>query len=39
MEKTSKKDNPTLDILRKIWERNENGLSQFDQYQMESMKR
>ena len=34
--KTSKKDNPALDILRKIWERKrKNGLSQFDQYQME----
>jgi hypothetical protein len=34
--KTSKKDNPALDILRKIWERKrKNGLSQFEQYQME----
>ena len=34
--KTSKKNNPALDILRKIWERKrKNGLSQFDQYQME----
>ncbi|MDG2431462.1 DUF5686 family protein, partial [Flavobacterium sp.] len=34
--KTSKKDNPALEILRKIWERKrKNGLSQFDQYQME----
>jgi hypothetical protein len=34
--KTSKKDNPALDILRRIWERKrKNGLSQFDQYQME----
>jgi hypothetical protein len=34
--KTSKKDNPALAILRKIWERKrKNGLSQFDQYQME----
>ncbi|WP_418264031.1 DUF5686 family protein [Flavobacterium faecale] len=34
--KTSKKDNPALDILRKIWERKrKNGLSQFDYYQME----
>ena len=34
--KTSKKDNPALDILRKIWERKrKNGLYQFDQYQME----
>ncbi|EIA09671.1 DUF5686 and carboxypeptidase-like regulatory domain-containing protein [Flavobacterium frigoris] len=33
--KTSKKDNPALDILRKIWERKrKNGLSQFDQYEM-----
>jgi len=32
--KTSKKDNPALDILRKVWEnRRKNGLSQFDQYQ------
>ena len=34
--KTSKKDNPALDILRKIWERRrKNGLHLFDQYQME----
>jgi hypothetical protein len=34
--KTSKKKNPALDILRKIWERKrKNGLYQFDQYQME----
>jgi hypothetical protein len=34
--KTSKKDNPALEILRKIWERKrKNGLYQFDQYQME----
>lgn len=34
--KTSKKNNPALDILRKIWERKrKNGLSQYDQYQME----
>ncbi|MFL9843061.1 DUF5686 and carboxypeptidase-like regulatory domain-containing protein [Flavobacterium rhizosphaerae] len=32
--KTSKKDNPALDILRKIWERRrKNGLHMFDQYQ------
>ncbi|MFT7350446.1 MAG: hypothetical protein ACI9XR_000148 [Flavobacterium sp.] len=32
--KTSKKDNPALDILRKIWERKrKNGLQQFNQYQ------
>lgn len=31
--KTSKKDNPALDILRKIWERKKkNGLHQFEQY-------
>ncbi|MFD2891917.1 DUF5686 family protein [Flavobacterium chuncheonense] len=31
--KTSKKDNPALDILRKIWERKrKNGLYMFDQY-------
>ena len=31
--KTSKKDNPALDILRKIWEnRRENGVRQFKQY-------
>jgi len=31
--KTSKKDNPALDILRKIWEnRRNNGLHLFDQY-------
>lgn len=34
--KTSKKNNPALDILRKIWERKrKNGLHLFDQYQME----
>ncbi|RZJ69881.1 DUF5686 and carboxypeptidase-like regulatory domain-containing protein [Flavobacterium sp.] len=34
--KTSKKNNPALDILRKIWERRrKNGLYMFDQYQME----
>ncbi len=34
--KTSKKNNPALDILRKIWERKrKNGLSKFDYYQME----
>jgi hypothetical protein len=34
--KTSKKNNPALDILRKIWERKrKNGLSLFNQYQME----
>jgi len=34
--KTSKKNNPALDILRKVWEnRRKNGLSQFDQYQYE----
>lgn len=34
--KTSKKDNPALAILRKIWERKrKNGLYLFDQYQME----
>ena len=34
--KTSKKNNPALDILRKIWERKRhNGLYLFDQYQME----
>jgi len=34
--KTSKKNNPALDILRKIWERRrKNGLRLFDQYQME----
>ena len=32
--KTSKKDNPALDILRKIWERKrKNGLHMFKQYQ------
>lgn len=31
--KTSKKNNPALDILRKIWEnRRENGVKKFDQY-------
>src|SRR6187402_3388485 len=34
--KTSKKDNPALKILRKIWEKKrKNGLYKFDQYQME----
>jgi hypothetical protein len=34
--KTSKKKNPALDILRKIWERKrKNGLHLFDQYKME----
>jgi len=34
--KTSKKNNPALAILRKIWERkHKNGLRLFDQYQME----
>jgi len=34
--KTSKKNNPALDILRKIWERRrKNGLHLFAQYQME----
>lgn len=34
--KTSKKNNPALDILRKIWERKrQNGLYLFDQYQIE----
>ena len=34
--KTSKKDNPALAILRKIWERKrKNGLHMFNQYQME----
>ncbi|HLF51584.1 DUF5686 and carboxypeptidase-like regulatory domain-containing protein, partial [Flavobacterium sp.] len=34
--KTSKKSNPALDILRKIWERKrKNGLKMFNQYQME----
>lgn len=34
--KTSKKENPALDILRKIWERRrKNGLNRFKQYQME----
>ena len=33
--KTSKKDNPAIDILRKIWERKrKNGLKMFNQYQM-----
>lgn len=33
--KTSKKDNPALDILRKIWERKrKNGLKMFNQYQL-----
>jgi hypothetical protein len=34
--KTSKKNNPALDILRKIWERKrKNGLHMFNQYQMD----
>lgn len=34
--KTSKKNNPALDILRKIWARKRsNGLKMFNQYQME----
>ncbi len=34
--KTSKKSNPALDILRKIWERRrKNGLKMFNQYQYE----
>ncbi|PAM92107.1 hypothetical protein B4N84_25170 [Flavobacterium sp. IR1] len=34
--KTSKKNNPAIDILRKIWERKrKNGLYQFNQYQMQ----
>nr|WP_314897402.1 DUF5686 family protein [uncultured Flavobacterium sp.] len=34
--KTSKKNNPALEILRKIWEhKRKNGLYLFDQYQME----
>jgi Family of unknown function (DUF5686)/CarboxypepD_reg-like domain len=34
--KTSKKNNPALDILRKIWERKrKNGLRMFDQYQFD----
>ena len=34
--KTSKKNNPALDILRKIWEnKRKNGLNMFSQYQME----
>lgn len=34
--KTSKKNNPALDILRKIWERKrKNGLYMFNQYQMD----
>lgn len=34
--KTSKKNNPALDILKKIWERKrKNGLRIFNQYQME----
>lgn len=32
--KTSKKDNPAIDILKKIWEnRRENGVKKFNQYQ------
>ena len=34
--KTSKKNNPAIDILRKIWARKRsNGLNMFDQYQMD----
>ena len=34
--KTSKKNNPAIDILRKIWERKKkNGLRQFNQYQFD----
>lgn len=34
--KTSKKNNPALDILKKIWERKrKNGLNMFNQYQMD----
>lgn len=34
--KTSKKNNPALDILRKIWARKkQNGLHMFDQYQLD----
>src|SRR5690606_5230928 len=34
--KTSKKNNPAIDILRKIWERKrKNGLYMFDQYQID----
>src|SRR5690606_27798243 len=34
MGKRSKKDNPAIDILRKIWEKkHRNGLRMFDQYQ------
>ena len=34
--KTSKKNNPALDILRKIWARkHQNGLNKFKQYQMD----
>lgn len=34
--KTSKKNNPAIDILKKIWEhRRKNGLRQFNQYEME----
>jgi len=34
--KTSKKNNPAIDILRKIWERRrKNGLRMFDQYQFD----
>src|SRR5690606_21159408 len=32
--KTSKKNNPAIDILRKIWDKkHENGIHKFDQYQ------
>ncbi len=34
--KTSKKNNPAIDILRKIWaRRRQNGLKKFDQYEMD----
>jgi hypothetical protein len=34
--KTSKKNNPAIDLLKKIWEhRRKNGLRQFNQYEME----
>ena len=34
--KTSKKNNPAIDILRKIWERKKkNGLRQFNQYELD----
>jgi len=38
--KTSKKNNPALDILRKIWERRrKNGLKMFKQYEYEKYAR